>query len=70
MASRLFVSKFGHGALLLCLHGIEAYGLRFVGLAAHLDGVEIVAPDLRGHGRSPRDGPFASTSMDATSCPS
>jgi lipase len=59
MASPLFVSRFGHGAPLLCLHGIEAHGLRFVGLASHLDGVELVAPDLRGHGRSPRDGPFS-----------
>ena len=59
MPSSLFVSRFGHGAPLLCLHGIEAHGLRFVGLAAHLDGIEIVAPDLRGHGRSPRDGPFS-----------
>jgi lipase len=59
MASQLFVSKFGHGAPLLCLHGIEAHGLRFVGLAAHLDGVEIIAPDLRGHGRSIRDGPYS-----------
>ena len=58
MASPLFVSRFGRGAPLLCLHGIEAHGLRFLGLAAHLDGVEIIAPDLRGHGRSPREGPF------------
>jgi lipase len=58
MASPLFVSRFGRGAPVLCLHGIEAHGLRFIGLAARLDGFEIVAPDLRGHGRSPREGPF------------
>ncbi len=58
MTSPLFVSRFGRGAPLLCLHGIESYGLRFMGLAGRLDGVEIVAPDLRGHGRSPRGGPF------------
>lgn len=58
MASPLFISRFGRGAPLLCIHGIEAHGLRFIGLAAHLDGFEIVAPDLRGHGRSPREGPF------------
>lgn len=44
---------------MLCLHGIEAHGLRYVGLASYLDGVGIVAPDLRGHGRSPRTGPFS-----------
>jgi lipase len=58
MATPLFVSRFGHGAPMLCLHGIEAHGLRFIGLASYLDGVEITAPDLRGHGRSPRVGPF------------
>lgn len=58
MAAELFVSTFGEGAPLLCLHGIEAHGLRFIGLAAHLNRVKIVAPDLRGHGRSPRNGPF------------
>jgi lipase len=59
MASELFVSRFGRGAPLLCLHGIEAHGIRYVGLASHLQGFEIVAPDLRGHGRSPRTGPFS-----------
>ena len=44
---------------MLCLHGIEAHGLRFIGLASYLDGICIVAPDLRGHGRSPRTGPFS-----------
>src|SRR6187399_1292626 len=58
LASPLFVSRFGRGAPLLCLHGITAHGVRYVGLAAYLDGHEIVAPDLRGHGRSPRTGPF------------
>src|SRR6187455_2988265 len=43
---------------MLALHGIEAHGVRYVGLARYLEGVEIVAPDLRGHGRSPRNGPF------------
>lgn len=43
---------------MLALHGIEAHGVRYVGLATYLDGFQIVAPDLRGHGRSPRTGPF------------
>ncbi len=43
---------------MVALHGIEAHGVRYVGLASYLDGFQIVAPDLRGHGRSPRTGPF------------
>lgn len=58
MASPLFVSRFGRGAPMVCLHGIESHGLRFIGLSRYLEGVQIVAPDLRGHGRSPRGGPF------------
>jgi lipase len=54
----LFVSSFGTGRPILCLHGIESHGIRFLGLAQHLPGVRVVAPDLRGHGRSPMDGPW------------
>jgi lipase len=62
----LFVSTFNAPALeldretrpILALHGVEAHGLRFVGLAAHLPDTTIVAPDLRGHGRSPKHGPW------------
>ena len=54
----LFVSEFGAGRPLLCLHGIEAHGLRFVGLAVRLANVRVVAPDLRGHGHSPGSGPW------------
>ena len=56
--SPLFVSRFGSGRPILALHGIEAHGLRYIGLAAHLEGYQIIAPDLHGHGRSPRTGPF------------
>jgi lipase len=59
--SALFVSTFSHasaGAILLCLHGIEAHGFRFAGLAQRLPAVTVVAPDLRGHGRSPMVGPW------------
>jgi lipase len=59
MTSALFVSRFGEGKPMLCLHGIEAHGVRFVGLASYLPGYQIVAPDLRGHGRSTRSGPFS-----------
>lgn len=54
----LFVSQFGAGRPLLCLHGIEAHGLRFVALATRLADIRVVAPDLRGHGRSPGGGPW------------
>ena len=57
-ATPLFVSQFGQGSPLLCLHGIEAHGLRFVGIAARLSDVHVVAPDLRGHGHSPGNGPW------------
>ncbi|HEY7025773.1 MAG TPA: alpha/beta hydrolase [Candidatus Limnocylindrales bacterium] len=61
-ASPLFVSRFGlDGALhtLLCIHGIESHGLRYIALAERLGaGVRVVAPDLRGHGRSLKVGPW------------
>ncbi|MEA2676708.1 MAG: lipase [Chloroflexota bacterium] len=57
-ASPLFVTQFGRGRPLLCLHGIEAHGLRYVGLAARLTDVHVVAPDVRGHGHSPASGPW------------
>lgn len=60
-ATTLFVTQFGVGRPLLCLHGIEAHGLRFVGLAARLIDVHVVAPDLRGHGLSPGSGPWTVT---------
>ena len=56
--SPLFVSTFGAGRPILCLHGIESHGIRFVGLAARVDDLHVVAPDLRGHGRSPKNGPW------------
>lgn len=42
---------------LLAIHGVDAYGTRYVRLAERLPGVTVVAPDLRGHGRSPKHGP-------------
>jgi lipase len=56
--SALFVSTFGSGRPILCLHGIESHGMRFIGLAQRLPELRVVAPDLRGHGRSPMDGPW------------
>jgi len=43
---------------LLALHGVYAHGNRYVRLAELLRGVTVVAPDLRGHGRSPKHGPY------------
>lgn len=57
--SPLFVSSFNPGGQpVLCLHGVSAHGLRFVRLAALLPELALIAPDLRGHGRSPRDPPW------------
>ncbi|WP_280382302.1 alpha/beta fold hydrolase [Nocardia wallacei] len=52
----LNVHRFGpaDGPLVLALHGLTGHGRRWAALAAeHLPEVRIVAPDLRGHGRSP-----------------
>ncbi len=54
----LFVSNFGSGRPMLCLHGVESHGLRFVALAARLPGMRVIAPDLPGHGRSSKVGPW------------
>lgn len=43
---------------LLAIHGVYAHGTRFVRLAQLLPGTTVVAPDLRGHGRSPKHGPY------------
>lgn len=54
----LFISRFGAGRPILCLHGIEAHGVRYIGLAQRVPGLHVIAPDLRGHGRSPMEGPW------------
>lgn len=44
----------------MCVHGVTAFGGHFAGLAARLGGgVEVIAPDLLGHGDSPRDPPWS-----------
>jgi lipase len=42
----------------VCLHGVTAHGGRFADLAARLPGFRVVAPDLRGHGRSGWEPPW------------
>jgi lipase len=43
----------------VCLHGVQAHGGRFRRLAEErLKGFHVLAPDLRGHGRSGWEGPW------------
>lgn len=61
MAETLFTAGGGSGAdLVVLLHGMGATGAVWQGVAARLAqrGLRWLAPDLRGHGRSPSDGPF------------
>lgn len=47
------------GPLVLAVHGLTGHGRRWAALARdHLPDVRIVAPDLRGHGRSPATPPW------------
>jgi lipase len=58
---RLHVHEWGDpGApALVCLHGVTSYGGRFRDLAARLEHrYHVVAPDLRGHGRSEWEPPW------------
>lgn len=48
----LHVRRFGEGREVLALHCSLAHGGAWAGVAAHLPGVTLVAPDLPGHGRS------------------
>ncbi|MEV6770361.1 alpha/beta hydrolase [Nocardia sp. NPDC051030] len=53
--SDLHIHRFGPstGQVVLALHGLTGHGKRWQALAEqHLPGVRIIAPDLRGHGRS------------------
>lgn len=47
----------GTAPTLLALHGVSGTHLAFLPLAGRLPGRRIVAPDLRGRGRSTQDGP-------------
>jgi pimeloyl-ACP methyl ester carboxylesterase len=49
----------------IALHGWLDNAASFVALAAHLDGIELVAPDLPGHGRSAHLAPGADYSFAA-----
>jgi len=49
----LQVRRFGSGREVLALHCSLAHGGAWAGMASHLPGMTVVAPDLPGHGRSP-----------------
>jgi lipase len=59
---QLFVHRFGDPAAppLVCVHGVTGHGRRFERLAEArwARTRHVVAPDLRGHGRSGYDGPW------------
>lgn len=58
--SELFVHRYGvqGGAPLLAIHGVSAHGRRFLPMAPlAFPEADVLAPDLRGHGRSPSDAP-------------
>lgn len=42
----------------VCLHGVTSHGARFAHLAERLSGFRVLAPDLRGHGRSGWEPPW------------
>jgi len=55
---KLQLREFGAGEPLVCLHGVTEYGGHFRRLADRLPGRRVLAPDLRGHGRSEREPPW------------
>jgi lipase len=59
---RLHVHEYGDpaGSPLICLHGVTGHGERFRRLAEErLEGRRVIAPDLRGHGRSGSEPPWS-----------
>lgn len=57
----LAIRRFGSGTPVVALHGFSLTGAQFSRLS--LDGVEIVAPDLPGHGQSPGADPDPETNL-------
>jgi lipase len=60
-ARPLHVRRWGEDGApeVVCLHGVTAWGGHFAGLAGRLAGTRrILAPDLLGHGDSPREPPW------------
>jgi lipase len=63
--ARLHLHTFGDGEPLVCLHGVTGHGQRFERLSAHLPGRTLLAPDMRGHGRSTYDPPWSTEQLAA-----
>jgi lipase len=61
VARLLALHRHGEGArILVCLHGVTAFGGHFEGLARSLGPRHtVVAPDLLGHGASPQEPPWS-----------
>jgi len=57
---KLHVHEWGDAAApaLVCLHGVTGTGALFEPLAGRLSQFRVLAPDLRGHGRSTREPPW------------
>jgi lipase len=57
---RLHLHELGErgGAPVACLHGLTGHGRRYARIAGELPGRRLLAPDLRGHGRSTPDPPW------------
>jgi lipase len=57
---RLYAHEWGDAIspAVVCLHGVASHGGHFARLAAQLRGFRVVAPDLRGHGRSGWEPPW------------
>jgi lipase len=57
---RLYIHEWGSADAppVVCLHGVTSHGARFAHLAERLAGFRVLAPDLRGHGRSGWEPPW------------
>jgi len=57
---KLHQHEWGNAGLppVVCLHGVTTHGARFAHLAERLPGFRVLAPDLRGHGRSGWEPPW------------
>lgn len=61
---RLYLRQWGEGPLVVCLHGVTSFGGRFRHLAQErLSDFRVLAPDLRGHGRSGFEPPWSIATM-------
>ena len=65
--ARLHLHEFGdRREPLVCLHGVTGHGQRFERLGERLPGWRLIAPDMRGHGRSTYDPPWTTERLRST----